>query len=95
MAEKVVALPGFKVPVPQGEPVPDLVARLEHLLEKAKCGQLLAIAYGVVESNGSQIPGQWCSGSGWVHGAGSKNDMMVAVAMLEFRLKRSLIEGED
>lgn len=49
MSDKVVALRGTI----QGEPVPDVVEMLEDLLRRAKDGHVRAIAYAVVNVDGT------------------------------------------
>ncbi len=55
MSEKVVALPGFKVPTPRGEPHPGIVKMLETYLQQAQAGELVGCAIAGVINDGSPV----------------------------------------
>jgi hypothetical protein len=56
MSEKVVALPGFSVPTPKGQPVASVVDILKEFLALAEAGQLTAIAVAAVMEDGTSSP---------------------------------------
>lgn len=65
--EKVVALPGYSVPVHQGRPVANVVAILEEYLDKAKAGLVVAVAVAVVmkpDTSGELIQNDFCASAG-------------------------------
>ena len=56
MSENVVALPGFAVPTPKGEPVQGVVDLLTEMLELAQAGQLRAVGVAYVIDDGAPTP---------------------------------------
>jgi hypothetical protein len=56
MSGQVVALPGHCIPHPQGEPIPDIVAKIEDLLAEAKAGTLRGVAICSVIEDGTEAP---------------------------------------
>lgn len=83
MNEKVVALPGCSIPNHFGEPISEIVDLLEMLLEKARAGELVALAYGSVERYSSTDLRATYS---WAHGTGAKDSMIKAVAMMNHNI---------
>lgn len=66
-AEKVVALPGYSVPVPQGQPVANVVAILQEFLDKANAGLVVAVAVAVVlkpDTSGEMIQNDFTASCG-------------------------------
>jgi hypothetical protein len=61
---EVVGLPGVDAPEQPAtqQPQPDVIARLEVLLERAKSGEIQAIAYGYVNESGNACEG-WTIGN--------------------------------
>lgn len=63
MTGSVIALPGYTVPLAQGEPNKDVIIQLEKLLEKAKSGHLQAIAFctftSCKETTCGWVPGEY------------------------------------
>lgn len=55
-SENVIPMPGFSLPDPFGEPVPDIVAQLEWALAEAKSGNFRACAIAFVLDDGTQSP---------------------------------------
>lgn len=69
MTEKIVSIRGAVVP---DTAVPDVVEALESLLERAKKGEIISVAYAASRPNGTFING-WTKepeGSGWILWAG-------------------------
>ena len=63
-SDKVVALPGFSIPTPQGEPVQSIVDMLEDYLQKAKAGVVVGAALAVVlkpDAAGEIIDSDFCA----------------------------------
>jgi hypothetical protein len=64
---KVVALPGYSVPTPHGEPVANIVAIFEEYLEQAKAGIVVGAAVAVVmkrDLSGESIESDFCASAG-------------------------------
>lgn len=84
---------------PATEPVlpvdPDLVARLETLVEMAKAGEIQGIAYATVQSVGAGSYNH--VGSGWVGRGASQNvhPMLGAIVVLQSRLLASEAAGKE
>lgn len=54
MSENVIALPGFSIPTPKGEPVGEVVEILEELLALAQAGQLVGLTASYVLDDGTE-----------------------------------------
>ena len=52
----VVTMPGLNDPAVPGEPVVEVVAVLEHYLERAQRGEVTAVGIATVISDGTPIP---------------------------------------
>jgi len=67
--ENVVALPGYSVPTPKGEPVQGVIDILKEMVEQAECGRLRAIGICTVLDDGAPgttISNQFCGdGHSW------------------------------
>lgn len=82
MSDNVVKLkPEETLP---NEADPEIVAKLEELLELAKSGELRAIAYATVRPNNML-------GTGWIGTAGTRYPVAGAVGMLHTRYFGALI----
>lgn len=68
-----------------GQPDEDVVNILEALLERAKSGDLIGIAYATTNTNGDQATG-WCGVAGTRHPVGT------AITMLQHRYHAALME---
>jgi hypothetical protein len=68
------------------EPDADLIAVLEALLERAKAGELAAIAYAAVDKEHSLA-------TGWEGISGTRYSIATALAILHHRYTRALLEG--
>jgi len=87
----VTALPGYVVPVPEGEAIPRIVELLEELLAEAKSGVLIGVAVATVRRG----PGGRCrAGNMWEDATGEKGELITAVNWLAFRMMRQL-DDED
>lgn len=88
MGEKVVALPGYRVPLPKGEPVAPIVEQLESLLMKAKDGSVraVAVAYVIDDGTAASILGRIVE-----RDAGMLSDLLLTVG----RIKRLLEQEYD
>ncbi len=77
--EKVVALPGYSIPTPHGQPVKSVVEILREYLAKAESGSLRAVLVAGVEQCGvtdsETINGDFAAaaGLGWSLGAAAGN----------------------
>ena len=82
--EKVIP---FRVVEPErGEPDADVIAVLEALLERAKAGELAAIAYAAVDTEHSLA-------TGWEGISGTRYPIATALAILHHRYSQALLEG--
>lgn len=63
---EVRALPGHPIAIPDGKANQEIIAALEGLLEKAKAGQIRAIAWATYKSTDMTSAG-WCSGAYGFH----------------------------
>lgn len=82
-AEKVVSLHGDLLP---GQVDGDLVTELQRLLDAAKSGELLAIAYGTV-SQGQRKGTGWCGTT-----SGTADGISTAILQLMQRYSAALLE---
>lgn len=80
---EVVSIHGHSVP---GEPEPGVVEALEYLLERAKRGDLTAVAYATVALSGAQA-------TGWAGGSGTRHPLASTIMMLNHRYAAGLLEG--
>ena len=80
----VTALPGFSVPSPKGEAIPEIVELCEELLRMAKDGDLraLAAAYVIKDTSTAPIFGRRAA---W--GAGTLGDLLLALGRLQRQLE--------
>lgn len=62
--EKVVALSGYSVPTPNGEPVKSVVDILREFAAKAESGELRAVFIAAVEQDGKQVTGDFAAAAG-------------------------------
>lgn len=83
MAE-VVAFHGGVV---AGEPSPDIIQTLEMLLDRAKRGELSAIAYATVSPSGTK-------GTGWDGIQGTRDPLSSVIMMLQHRYAAALLMGD-
>jgi hypothetical protein len=74
MADTVVAMPGFQVPRIDREPVANVVEILEDLLQQARRGEVVGLAYGAVLDRGSGGAPVLLASSNWAHGQGVKHN---------------------
>lgn len=81
---KIVALNGNIIP---GQPNPDIVADLEFLLEQAKSGSLAAFAFCTVYAD--------VKGTGWSGNGGTRDSLHAAIAMLQHRYTRLMLEAGE
>lgn len=72
---KITAIHGGRLP---HEPNVELIGTLEELLEEAKAGKLVALAYGTVSEDAKV-------GSGWDCGTGSLSMLGMAITVLSAR----------
>ena len=94
MTEVVVPLPGYRVPEPQGEPVSDVVALAESILDKAKAGELVGLAVAGVVRRGGESQSQWASSTGWEFRAGALPNLVLAMRVLAARMD-DYVNGKD
>ncbi len=82
----VVAFKGMTAP---GEPVPEIVEMLEELLERAKAGDVRALAYATVESDMAFTDSWWAeNGTGF--------QLAAAAGVLHWKALGSLAQmGEE
>lgn len=74
MTAEVHTIHGGKATLP-GEPDADVVECIEMLLDRAKRGDLVGIAYAAVHNNGEQA-------TGWVGGAGTRHSIGTSIMIL-------------
>lgn len=84
MNDKVISLKGGPLP---GKPNPDIIASLERLLEQAKAGDLIGLAYATVRTND-------VSASGW-DGMSCRNSLGMAISYLQHRYVVACMENRD
>lgn len=84
MNDKVISLKGGPLP---GEVNPEIVTRLEMLLEQAKSGSLIGFAYATVRTND-------VSASGW-DGMACRNSLGMAINFLQHRYVVACMENRD
>ena len=87
MSEKVVALPGYSIPTPQGEPVPEIVMVLEDLLQRANSGGMRAFAFSWVED----APSERMTFDGWRVTVGTSDSLIAATSRLLWRMARNSV----
>lgn len=76
----VVAIPGYEGEIrAPGEPNPDVVRVLERYLERAKAGDIVAVAIAGVRHDGANT-------SIWASDGGLTNALISSVAMLDHRV---------
>jgi hypothetical protein len=86
MTDNVVKLGNASLP---DEPVPDVVARLESLLETAKSGRLRGFAYATAISVAGEV--NRTIGEGWT-GDSCRSDLALGIMMLAYRYPRAVLE---
>ena len=86
---KVVALPGFSLPSPVGEPVPAVVEILREFLAWAECGDLRAIAIAGIRHSVGNTP---MAETNWCAVAGSSWDLYAALGRLNRKYEKWLDE---
>ena len=64
------------------EPIPDIIEELERLLEKAKAGDIKALAYFLIDGADGITTG-WCSGCASMH------QMICGASRLQFRIMKT------
>ena len=84
----VLVMPGYLPPI-TGEPLPGVVAVLESYLERAKRGEIIAIAVASVEPDGSLTPNILTS---FERAAGTAYALEAAINRLKRRFERHLDE---
>lgn len=82
---RIATIHGGRAP---NQPSEDIIAELERLLEIAKAGDLIGLAYVTVLQDGSQ-------GTGWSGEAGSRHPMGTAIMMLNHRYAAALLSPKD
>jgi hypothetical protein len=82
---KVVAFHGGAV---AGEPSREIVETLSDLLERAKRGEISAIAYATIAPSGS-------CGTGWDGIQGTRNPLSSVIMMLQHRYAAALLQPES
>lgn len=70
-----------------GQPSKNIIETLESLLDEARSGSLIGIAYATVRENGAQ-------GTGWEGESGSRHTLGTAMMMLQHRYTEALLRGE-
>lgn len=70
---------GFKGAVPQGQAVPEIVELLEGLLERARSGEIHALAYAAARGEGDGFS------SGWEGNSGTRDALGAALSFLHHR----------
>lgn len=73
--EVVNNVKSFKGATPLGQPDPNVVAKLEELLDEAKSGMLRGILFGVTRGNNTLH-------QGWVHAEGEGHRMSTSLIRL-------------
>lgn len=71
-----------------GEPDPEIVERLEQLLELAKAGELTAIAYTCCHVDQT-------FGTGWIGGHGTRDKLNLGITVLGHRYTEAVIYGDQ
>ena len=83
MAAEVVSLHGD---VREGDPDPEIVEKLETLLEEARAGQLTGLAYAVTRPGGAV-------GTAWTGQYGTTFSLGGAISMLQLRYAEMMVHG--
>lgn len=88
--DKVVYFANKRPVQAPGEPVPDVVEAFEDMLERAKKGEITAVAMAYTVMNGA-------TGSRWAGGHGTRHELATAIMVLNYRYPRALlgIPGEE
>lgn len=81
----VIALGSTVLP---GEPNPEIIEDLEGLLERARSGELRALAY-------TTLGAQNTIGTGWAGSDGSRYPLGAAIGMLFHRYNSALLESAE
>lgn len=79
---------GLRAEVPPGEPNADVIKALEAMLDRARRGEIISLAYATV------TPGR-AVGTGWDGAANSKYEMLAGVAMLNQRIASAALAAAD
>ncbi|WWT39898.1 hypothetical protein [Microcystis phage Mwe-JY08] len=87
MADSVVAFTGGLGAVDPRKPYADLVAEIEHLLARAKSGELRALAYASVDAYGN-------TGSGWEGEPGTLIPLAASVLLLQHRYAHAALQDD-
>lgn len=87
----VVAMPGYAIPTPKGEPVPRVVEILRDALACAERGEYVAVALAAVVDDGQQTPLLFSDFTGR---AGASSDLYSAIGRMKRRFE-SWLDGED
>jgi len=74
--------------VSEGSVVPDVVEILEELLERAKAGELQALAFATVNGGGAL-------GTGWNGNEGTRDVMGASISLLQSRYFLDAYRGDD
>lgn len=82
MVASISTIHGGRAP---DEPSADIVNELERLLDEAKSGRLIGIAYATYSQQGVQ-------GTGWSGEAGTRHPLGTAIMMLSHRYSTALLE---
>ena len=83
MSEKVVALPGYAVPTPRGEPVQGIVDTLEEALDQARQGVLVGVILAKVMDGDGVTPPFY--EKTLAHRAGAARDLLAALEFTKHR----------
>ncbi len=84
MAAEIKSIHGGRAPA---EPSAAIIETLEGLLERARSGNLIGLAYVTVSESGEQ-------GTGWDGEAGSRHPLSSAILMLQHRYAAALLVGD-
>lgn len=69
-------------------PDAEVIERIEELLERARRGDIVGIAYAVIEQNNGM-------GTGWCGGHGTRDRIGMAVGILNHRYISAVIEADS
>lgn len=84
---EVIPVHGGRIP---GAPHPDVVAKLEHLLEEARAGRLIGFGYATVTDGPGEEGGS--HGTGWEGAAGTRYKLGCSISWLAQRYIRAMHE---
>lgn len=66
----------------------DVIAFLESLLEQARAGEVIGIAYAFVRGNDAVA-------NGWISGRADRHDMISGVSLLQYRIVSEVWERQE